>query len=93
MDECPICLEPLTGTVVHLGCCKKHVHIQCYVSRCALCRAELPMPPNFPSQQHIIVPVPMPFQSQPISKWKIFVGNLALLSIGTGAVLILFYNH
>lgn len=93
MDECPICLEPLTGTVVHLGCCKKQVHIQCYVSRCSLCRAELPMPQNFPPPQHVIVPVPVAYQAPPISKWKIFIGNLTLLSVATGAILILFYNH
>ena len=58
VDECPVCLEQLTGTVVHLGCCNKQVHIQCYVTRCPLCRAELPAPP-FASPQHVIVPVPV----------------------------------
>jgi hypothetical protein len=59
MDECPVCLEALTGTVVHLGCCNKQVHIQCYITRCPLCRAELPAPP-FTPPQHVIVPVPVP---------------------------------
>ena len=39
--ECPVCLEPLSGTVVHLGCCNNQVHIQCYLPKCPLCRAEL----------------------------------------------------
>ena len=63
MDDCPICLEQLTGTVVHLGCCNKQVHIQCYVTRCPLCRAELPSPP-FAPPQHVIVPVPVAVQTQ-----------------------------
>lgn len=63
MDECPVCLEPLTGTVVHLGCCNKQVHIQCYVTRCPLCRADLPAPP-FTPPQHVIVPVPVPAEER-----------------------------
>lgn len=51
-------MELLQGTVVHLGCCKKQVHIQCYISKCPFCRAELPMPPNQPVQ-HVIVPIPV----------------------------------
>jgi len=52
-DECPICLEPLKGTIVHLECCKQKVHIQCYVDKCPFCRAQLPQP-------HVIVRVPVP---------------------------------
>ncbi len=92
MDECPICLESLTGTVVHLGCCKKQVHIQCYVSRCPMCRAELPMPPNHPMQQ-VIVPIPVQFQPQPISKWKIFIGNLIGTSATIGVCLLFVYRN
>ena len=65
MEECPICLEPLIGTVVHLGCCKKQVHIQCYISRCPMCRAELPEPP-FAHQQHVIVPIPVAYIPPPV---------------------------
>lgn len=54
MNECPICLEPLTGTIVTLGCCHNQVHIQCYVEKCPLCRAPLPKP------EHVAVPVPVP---------------------------------
>ena len=62
MDECPVCLEPLLGTVVHLECCKKHVHIQCYLPKCPMCRAELPAPPLSPNQVIIPIPVPVPVQ-------------------------------
>lgn len=92
MDECPVCLEPLLGTVVHLGCCKKQVHIQCYIPKCPLCRADLPTPPNHPPQ-HVIVPVPVQFQPQPISKWRIFLGNFAIISISTGACLFIIYSR
>ena len=69
MEECPICLEPLLGTVVHLGCCKKQVHIQCYISRCPMCRAELPEPP-FSTSQHLIVPIPVPYVRPELPPWK-----------------------
>ena len=65
MDECPVCLEPLTGTVVHLGCCNKQVHIQCYVTKCPLCRADLPAPHGAPPQ-HVIIPVPQPTRMRSI---------------------------
>lgn len=68
-DDCPVCLEPLTGTVVHLGCCKKQVHIQCYVPKCPMCRAELPIPPNHPPQ-HVIVPIPVEIRPPP-PRWKV----------------------
>jgi hypothetical protein len=55
-DECPICLEPLKGTLVELGCCKHKIHIQCYVPKCPLCRAELPTP----RPVEVVVPVPVP---------------------------------
>jgi hypothetical protein len=53
-SECPVCLEPLEGTIVILGCCRNRVHIQCYVEKCPLCRASLPKP------EHVAVPVPVP---------------------------------
>ena len=52
-----MCLEQLVGTVVHLGCCKKQVHIQCYLPKCPMCRAELPSPPLI--SREVIVPVPV----------------------------------
>lgn len=63
MTDCPVCLEPLTGTVVHLACCRNQVHIQCYVPKCPLCRAELPSPPNL-NPTHTIIPVPVPLMTQ-----------------------------
>ena len=45
MEECPICTEPLTGTLAILGCCKKVIHVECLVKcmkqklDCPMCRA------------------------------------------------------
>ena len=64
MDECPVCLEPLEGTIVHLGCCHNKVHIQCYLQKCPLCRSMLPVPKST-ELNHIIVPVPIPAPVQP----------------------------
>ena len=46
MDECPICLLPLIGTLTITGCCKKQFHTECHVkcmqqkSECPLCRSK-----------------------------------------------------
>ena len=58
VPECPVCLEPLIGTVVQMGCCHNKVHIQCYLPKCPLCRSPLPLPRNTEPNQ-IIVPVPV----------------------------------
>jgi hypothetical protein len=89
MDECPVCLEPLLGTVVHLGCCKKQVHIQCYVTKCPMCRAELPSPPL--SERHVIVPVPVfpPPQMQQTRSQKLLSIGMFFITIGITAALVL----
>jgi hypothetical protein len=44
-DECPICVEPLSGTLATLGCCRKVLHVECLVKcmkvklDCPMCRA------------------------------------------------------
>jgi hypothetical protein len=79
--ECPVCLEELTGTVVQLGCCKNQVHIQCYLQKCPLCRADLPMP-NIPEPPpHIIVPIPT---QQPRTRLAPALGT----SVGVAVLLI-----
>lgn len=88
-DDCPVCLEPLIGTVVHLGCCKKQVHIQCYVPKCPMCRAELPTPPNHPPQ-HVIVPIPMETHP-PAPKWKIVMFNVICCSGALGGASFIFW--
>jgi hypothetical protein len=62
-EECPVCLEPLDGTVVHLGCCKNKLHIQCYLNKCPFCRADLPSP-------HVVVPVPVGVETRRELDWK-----------------------
>jgi len=43
MDECPICLDDLTGrTVTTLGCCRKTMHIECLI-KCMQVKLECPM--------------------------------------------------
>ena len=87
MDECPVCLEPLTGTVVHLGCCKKQVHIQCYVTKCPMCRAELPSPPL--SERHVIVPIPVfPPQTQQTRSQKLLSIGMFFITICITVVLV-----
>ena len=46
MDECPICLEELSGAVTTVGCCKKQFHTECilkcrqYNNECPMCRVK-----------------------------------------------------
>lgn len=83
LDECPVCLEPLEGTIVQLGCCHNKVHIQCYLPKCPLCRSVLPLPKNTETN-HIIVPVPVtPVQPTRIQKAAMIVPALGgILGIG-----------
>ena len=74
-------MEPLSGTVVQVGCCRKQVHIQCYVSKCPFCRAELPFP-VVPPPQHVIVPVPVAVERT--KSWKVFVTNMIVICIVAG---------
>ena len=81
-DDCPVCLEALTGTVVTLGCCRNRIHIQCYVTRCPFCREELPVP------LHVTVPMPVPVPIQvhvtaPRRKTSVTASVLAALFTGT----------
>ena len=46
VDECPICLLPLDGTLTTVGCCKKQFHTECHIkciqqkNECPLCRSK-----------------------------------------------------
>jgi hypothetical protein len=42
MDECPICIEPLAGTLTTLGCCGKVMHIECLIN-CMKIKLDCPM--------------------------------------------------
>ena len=89
MEECPVCLEPLSGTVVLMGCCEKKLHIQCYVTKCPMCRADLPAPVHAqPPAQHVIVPVPVAVYPAPIPKLRILLANIGLLAGTSGLLLI-----
>ena len=79
-SECPVCLESLSGTVVHMGCCKNMVHMQCYTIKCPMCRADLPVPIHAVQPQHVIVPVPVVYQPRERKVASILVGLLGLTS-------------
>jgi len=46
MEDCPICTDPLTGTLATMGCCQKVMHVECLVKcmkeklSCPMCRTE-----------------------------------------------------
>ena len=90
MDDCPVCLEPLTGTIVTMACCRKQVHIQCYLPRCPMCRADLPSAPAQPTQ-HVILQMPpgMVVQPRPLTQpQKVFLTALSLGGIATSGFLL-----
>jgi len=41
-EPCPICTEPLTGTLATLGCCKKMLHVECLI-KCMKIKLDCPM--------------------------------------------------
>jgi hypothetical protein len=59
MEECPICLSPLNGSVTTVGCCKKQFHTGCII-KCAQHKNECPMC----RVRDCIVYVPEPVQEQ-----------------------------
>ena len=87
--ECPVCLEPLSGTVVHMGCCKKMVHVQCYTVKCPMCRADLPVPIHAVQPQHVIVPVPVVYQSSEGKVARVIVGLIGLI----GGLVLFTYSY
>ena len=91
MDECPVCLEPLVGTIVQLGCCKNHVHIQCYLPKCPLCRSDLPTP-RVAEPTHTIIPIPINQQYQQVSKWQFVIASMTLISALLGGGFIFLYG-
>jgi len=84
--ECPVCLEPLMGTVVQMGCCRNRVHIQCYIDKCPLCRTQLPLPRQVEPNQ-IIIPVPVPVHP-PVRK-QLYVTPTLVFLLTTGLVIVL----
>jgi hypothetical protein len=60
MDECPVCLSPLSGTITTVGCCKKQFHTQCLLkctdqkNECPMCRAK----DVIEKYQEVVVQVP-----------------------------------
>ena len=87
MEECPVCLELLSGTVVQMGCCKKMVHIQCYTIKCPMCRADLPVPVHAVQPQHIIVPVPVVYADR---RSKLIRTVISLVGLFGGITLIMY---
>lgn len=91
--ECPVCLEPLEGTIVTLGCCHNRVHIQCYLDKCPFCRSQLPRP------EHVIVPVPVPVPAIPPPQTRtqklivVFPAIGTLMAIGMIMVIFSTYTH
>ncbi len=61
MDECPICLSELSGTVTTVGCCKKQFHTECLL-RCTQLKNECPM--CRVRECIVIVPEPDPDQER-----------------------------
>ena len=76
-----MCLEPLCGTVVHMGCCKKMVHVQCYTIKCPMCRADLPVPIHAIQPQHIIVPVPVVYNDRNGKIARSIIGLIGMVGI------------
>jgi hypothetical protein len=83
-----VCLETLTGTVVHMGCCKKMVHVQCYTLKCPMCRADLPVPIHAVQPQHVIVPVPVVYSGD--RRGKVVYNIIGIIGVLGGLGLIVY---
>ena len=83
-DECPICTDPLEGTLATLGCCKKVMHVECLVKcmkqklDCPMCRARhenLRLFQDMESQ--ILVPIAVQYRNKEFFK-NIFVFSFVM---------------
>jgi hypothetical protein len=93
-EECPICLENLSGTVVHMGCCNKRVHIQCYIPKCPMCRADLPIPTHCIQSQHVIVPIGVRYEPpQPMIARRIISTIIFACLMTSGLVAALYIRY
>jgi hypothetical protein len=64
MEECPICLTPLSGAITTVGCCKKQFHTGC-ILQCTQVKNECPMCRD----KQCIVYVPEPEQTEVIVEY------------------------
>jgi hypothetical protein len=92
-EECPICTDPLTGTLATLGCCRKVLHVECLVRcmkqklDCPLCRARhenLRLVQDVESQ--VLVPVAVRYRNIE------FLKNVFLFTIAVTIVTISVYH-
>jgi hypothetical protein len=60
MEECPVCLVPLSGSITTVGCCKKQFHTECLL-KCTTQKNECPMCRSVQviQGQAVVVPVPV----------------------------------
>jgi hypothetical protein len=88
MEECPICTEPLNGTLATMGCCQKMMHVECLVRcmkeklSCPMCRAEhdgLRVVQNQTTQIMVVQPPP------PNTK---FFRDFFLMTLATSIVIV-----
>ena len=79
MEECPVCLTPLSGSLTTVGCCRKQFHTECILkcieqkNECPMCRAK-----QLIQVQDVIVPVLVHDEEMFISRQKII-----MFTIGT----------
>ena len=88
--ECPICLDPLQGSITTIGCCKQSMHLECLVKcmkhnlNCPLCRTRhesLRMVQDIESQ--VLVPVTVSLRNKDFFKnafMGTFVAAIVILS-------------
>jgi len=92
-SACPICLDPLVGSITTIGCCQQAMHLECIVKcmkqslNCPLCRAThdgLRMVQDVESQ--VLVPVDLRFRR------NTFIRDFFLMGITTSVIIVSFYR-
>ena len=83
MDECPICLEELSGAVTTVGCCKKQFHTGC-ILKCTQHRNECPMC----RVKECIVYVPDPTPDTEVDTSTKIASSMIIITLGCVTVTI-----
>ena len=89
MEECPICLLPLSGSVTTVGCCRKQFHTGCIV-KCTQDKNDCPMCRN--KECIVYVPDPEPptqfFIPVVEPEQRLEVRQRIIMCVSTGCILI-----
>ena len=90
MEECPVCLAPLTGSLTTVGCCRKQFHTGCLLkcveqkNECPMCRAQ-----HLIQVPEVVIPVMSYEEEVFVTRQKIIVYTMCGILFVTSIVIVI----